>query len=240
MALLFPAPLPAEEAMAIDEAFNQSVAYYDSWVQKALPCYEELFAVAVESIPFSVEQELTILDLGAGTGLFSAHVFQRYGNSHYTLMDVAEQMLEIAKERFAGSAQQFSYITGDYRTALPAAQFDLVISSLSVHHLSDSEKQNLFRELFLKLRPGGVFINVDQIKAPSEHFQELYWSSWLSKVRRSGAGEEQIQQSIRRRLEFDHDATMADQLKWLQDSGFEWVDCLYHHYFVGLFVAQKK
>jgi len=225
--------------VAIDKAFNESVASYDNWVQKALPCYDELFKVAVECIPFPVEKDLAILDLGAGTGLFSAHLLERYRNSHFTLLDVAERMLEKAKERFAKSCHQFSYVIGDYRTTLPDGQFDLIISSLSIHHLVDTDKQNLFRKLFLLLNPGGVFINVDQIKAPSEHFQEHYWSTWLDKVRGSGADEEQIEQSIRRRQEFDHDATMADQLTWLRDSGFERVDCLYHHYFIGLFFAQK-
>ena len=225
--------------MTIDEAFNESVAYYDSWVQKALPCYEELFSVAVASIPFATGQELTILDLGAGTGLFSYHVFQRYGNSHYTLVDVADQMLDISRKRFEESSGQFSYITGDYRTTFPASQFDLIISSLSIHHLIDQEKKKLFKDIYRKLKPGGTFINVDQIKAPSEHFQEMYWSTWLSKVRQSNAGEEQIQQSIRRRTEFDKDSTLVDQLKWLQEAGFERVDCLYHHYFVGVFFAQK-
>jgi tRNA (cmo5U34)-methyltransferase len=225
--------------MAIDGAFNESVAYYDSWVQKALPCYEELFSVAVESIPFATGQGLTILDLGAGTGLFSYHVFQRYRNSRYTLVDVAEQMLALSKKRFEELSGQFSYITGDYRTTFPVSQFDLIISSLSNHHLTDDEKKKLFKEIYRKLKPGGTFINVDQIKAPSEHFEEMYWSIWLSKVRQSSASEEQIQQSIRRRTEFDNDSTLADQLKWLKESGFERVDCLYHHYFVGVFFAQK-
>jgi len=225
--------------MAIDKAFNESVDYYDSWVQKALPCYQEIFSVAVESIPFSTEQNLKILDLGAGTGLFSYHVFQQYQNADYTLVDVAEQMLELSKKRFASAEDGFSFITGDYRTALPDSLFDLVISSLSIHHLGDGDKQKLFRNIYGHLTPGGAFINVDQIKAPHDYFQKLYWSTWLKKVRQAGADEEQVQKSISRRTEFDQDSTMPDQLRWLHESGFEMVDCLYHHYFVGVFYARK-
>ena len=32
---------------------------------------------------------------------------------------------------------------------------------------------------------------------------------------------------------------MKDQLHWLRDAGFNEVDCLYHHYFVGVFFAKK-
>jgi tRNA (cmo5U34)-methyltransferase len=225
--------------MAIDKAFNESVDYYDSWVQKALPSYQEIFSVAVESIPFSTEQNLKILDLGAGTGLFSYHVFQQYQRADYTLIDVAEQMLELSKKRFASAEERFSFITGDYRTALPGSLFDLVISSLSIHHLDDEDKQKLFRNIYEHLTPGGAFINVDQIKASHDYFQKLYWTTWLKKVRHAGATEEQVQKSISRRTKFDQDSTMHDQLRWLQESGFEIVDCLYHYYFVGVFYARK-
>ncbi|MBT8358413.1 MAG: class I SAM-dependent methyltransferase [Desulfobacterales bacterium] len=225
--------------MAIDDAFNKSVDYYDTWVQKALPCYDELFSVAIESVPFPLREKLNVLDLGAGTGLFSWHVFQKYKNADFTLIDVAEKMLDVSKERFADFERQFSYITSDYRKALPKSQFDLIISSLSIHHLDDNEKQDLFKKIFSKLTPGGAFINVDQIKAPSKHFQELYWSKWLAKVRQTGASEDQIQESIIRRKEFDKDSTLTDQFKWLKKAGFNKVDCLYKHYFVGVFFAQK-
>jgi tRNA (cmo5U34)-methyltransferase len=223
----------------IDDAFNKSVDYYDAWIQKALPCYEELFSVAVESIPFPHTEALDILDLGAGTGLFSQLIFQKYRKANFTLIDIAEKMMAVAEKRFSDSGPRFSYIISDYREALPKSRSDLVVSSLSIHHLNDDEKQNLFRKIYLNLTPGGAFINVDQIKGPSDYFQELYWSTWLKKVRRDGANEQLIQDSIQRRKEFDRDATMADQLNWLRNAGFDKVDCLYHHYFVGVFFAQK-
>jgi tRNA (cmo5U34)-methyltransferase len=225
--------------LAIDEAFNTIVDYYDDWVRKAIPCYDELFEVAVECIPFPRSQGLKILDLGAGTGLYSWHVLQKYKDSTFVLTDVAGKMLDISKARFAEFQNQFSFIIGDYRESLPDGEFDLVISSLSIHHLDNLEKQRLFGRIFTKLRRGGVFINVDQIMAPSEHFKELYWSTWLRKVRQAGADEDLIQKSIQRRTEFDKDSTLQEQVDWLKDAGFEKVDCIYRHYFVGVFFAGK-
>jgi tRNA (cmo5U34)-methyltransferase len=223
----------------IDDAFNKSVDYYDAWIRKALPCYDELFSVAVESIPFPDDKKLDILDLGAGTGLYSWHILQRYREANFTLVDVADKMLAVAEKRFADFGRQFSYMISDYREALPESPSDLIVSSLSIHHLNNDEKQKLFMDIFSNLKPGGAFINVDQIKGPSDQFQELYWSTWLKKVRRAGASEQQIQESILRRKAFDRDATMEDQLHGLRNAGFNKVDCLYHHYFVGVFFAQK-
>jgi tRNA (cmo5U34)-methyltransferase len=226
--------------VAIDDAFNQSVAYYDSWVRNAIPCYDELFAVALENIPSAPDTRLRVLDLGAGTGLFSWQVWQKYPNAAFILIDMADQMLETAKGRFAGFEKQFEYVVDDYRRGLPSAGHDLIISSLSIHHLADAEKRTLFAEVHRSLKPGGIFINIDQIKGPSRHFQKLYWDIWLRRVRGTDASQEQIEQSIQRRSQLDQDATMADQIDWLREAGFARVDCLYHHYFVGVFFAQKQ
>jgi tRNA (cmo5U34)-methyltransferase len=90
-----------------------------------------------------------------------------------------------------------------------------VISSLAIHHLENSDKRSLFKRIFAALRPGGTFINVDQIKGRPP-FDRLYWETWLAKVRAAGASESQIQTSIKRRKEFDRDASLFDQLTWLK------------------------
>ena len=149
-------------------------------------------------------------------------------------------MLAVAEKRFADFGRQFSYVNGDFREALTESPSDLIVSSMSIHHLNNDEKRRLFTEIFSNLKTGGAFINVDQIKAPSDYFHELYWSTWLKNVRRAGASEKQIDESIQRRKAFDRDATMEDQLHWLRGAGFHEVDCLYHHYFVGVFFARKQ
>lgn len=63
--------------MTIYQAFNESVEYYDDWVKKALPSYDEIFSVAKELTPFAPETRIDVLDLGAGTGLFSKHVLDK-------------------------------------------------------------------------------------------------------------------------------------------------------------------
>ncbi len=225
--------------MTIDKAFNKSADYYDDWIKKALPGCDEMFAAAVDSIPFSISESIKVLDLGAGTGLFSWYVLERFQKADFVLLDIADKMLDIARERFAKYQQQFKYIVSDYKNLGLKTEFDLIISSLSIHHLEDTDKQSLFTRVYENLKPKGVFINIDQIKGPSEFFQTLYWSNWLEKVRQTNATEDQIQQSIKRRTEFDIDSTLADQLLWLQNSGYTDVDCLYKNFFVGVFFAQK-
>jgi ubiquinone/menaquinone biosynthesis C-methylase UbiE len=64
--------------VAIDQAFNETVEYYDSWIKKAVPGYADLFAAAKELIPLSADGPVDVLDLGAGTGLFASQVLEQY------------------------------------------------------------------------------------------------------------------------------------------------------------------
>ncbi|HEX2906020.1 MAG TPA: class I SAM-dependent methyltransferase, partial [Phototrophicaceae bacterium] len=111
--------------------------------------------------------------------------------------------------------------------------------SLSIHHLEDADKQDLFRRVYAALRPGGIFLNVDQIKGPTPALHEFYWTQWLKQVRQKGLPETQIQESIQRRQTYDREALLTEQLDWLAQTGFVEVDCLYKQYFIGVFYAVK-
>jgi tRNA (cmo5U34)-methyltransferase len=228
-----------QKKMTIDQAFNQAAGAYDAWVRKALPGYDTLFTVATEIIPFDVARPIRVLDLGAGTGLFAWHVLQKYPQARCVLVDLAEQMLAVAQSRFQAYPDQFEARLEDYRSFQDEQPFDLVISSLSIHHLSDLDKQALFQSIYTLLSSGGMFINVDQVRGETPALAELYWSAWLRHVRQNGASEAEIEVSIARRRQYDQEATLADQLLWLQQAGFTDVDCVYKHYFVAVFMGRK-
>ncbi|HXX80049.1 MAG TPA: class I SAM-dependent methyltransferase [Thermodesulfovibrionales bacterium] len=225
--------------MTIGQAFNASVPYYDDWIRKALPGYEDMFAAALDVVPFGQDDPLSVLDLGAGTGLFSHHVFTRFSRATFVLCDVAEKMLDIARERFKAQDKQFEYVVRDYRDIEGEWSYDLVISSMSIHHLSDHEKKILFGKVFRILREPGIFVNVDQIKGDTPYLEQLYWTWWLAKIRRAGASEKQIKAGVERRHAYDKDTCLEDQLGWLKNAGFETVDCVYKNYSLGVFFAMK-
>ena len=75
--------------MTIEEFFNRSADYYDGWLRKAILYYDQVFATAVELIPFDPKDEILVLDLGAGTGLFSWHVMQRFPRASFVLYDIS-------------------------------------------------------------------------------------------------------------------------------------------------------
>jgi tRNA (cmo5U34)-methyltransferase len=226
--------------MAIEQAFNETIEYYDSWIRKAVPGYDDLFSIALELLPFADNETIEVLDLGAGTGLFSRQVLDKCPQGRFVLYDVAGKMLDVARERFRDYPDRFRYVVDDYRNLAATGSFDLVISSLSIHHLADEEKKELCGRIFAALRDGGIFINIDLIKGPTPALEEFYCNNWYDKMRRTGASEDEIQAGLERRHAFDREALLEDQLRWLRQAGFTDVDCVYRNFKMGLFYAVKS
>jgi tRNA (cmo5U34)-methyltransferase len=220
------------------QAFSEAAAEYDLWVKQAIPRYDEIFSVAVEVVPFDSAKRIIVADLGAGSGLFSRHVLAAYPKAVFTLVDASSEMLDKARIRFDRQSESFTFIEQRLEAFSVPERFDVVISSLAIHHLEDAEKRSLFKRIFTALRPGGAFINVDQVKGRPP-FDRLYWETWLAKVRATGASESKIKSSVKRRKAFDCDAGLTDQLTWLTEAGFV-ADCIYKHYFVAVFLALKE
>lgn len=211
--LLYLTPLPFYKnyTMAIEHAFNASVDYYDDWMMKALPNYQDIFQTAKELVFFDPSQPIDVIDLGAGTGLFSKHILDRFPTANFVLYDLADKMLDVARKRFATVPAQFSYRVGDYRSIDTCGAFDLAISSLSIHHLADADKRLLFQSVYRLLKRPGLFINIDQVRGTTSYLQDLYWNHWLTQVRQNGQSETRIQESIERR-KYDREALLSDQL----------------------------
>lgn len=49
----------------------------------------------------------------------------------------------------------------DYTKQLPDGKFDAIISALSIHHLDDKQKMELFYRIYEALPSGGFFVNYD-------------------------------------------------------------------------------
>lgn len=213
--------------------FDEYARQYDAQRKKFIPCFDDFYAIAA-SLAESGKNSPEILDLGAGTGLLSAYMLDKYPRARLTLTDLSEKMLDVARERFRGK-QDISYVVADHSKLAFAQKFDLIVSSLSIHHLNDEEKEQLYRNMFLCLKEPGVFINADQVLGPTPFLESLYKNDWAAKIERSGLTEEEVSAGYER-AKLDKMSTLADQLKWLREAGFKDVDCVYKYYnFVVLY-----
>ena len=209
----------------IEEQFNKVAKEYDVNRKKFIPCFEDFYDGTTKFITSNINCPKTIVDLGAGTGLLSYYWYKYFPNSDYILVDVAEDMLKVAKERFA-QLQNVTYQVSDYSQSLPKEQCDVIISALSIHHLEDLDKRDLFESIYNKLSDVGIFVNYDQFCTDSEMLDDWFDSYWEKGLLTSGLTSKDIELWKERRT-LDKECSVEQEVAMLRHCGFKDVKCVY-------------
>ncbi|MCW2277986.1 class I SAM-dependent methyltransferase [Heliophilum fasciatum] len=218
---------------SLQHKFNACAQEYDGQRQQLIPCFDDFYSIAV-ALANTKKPAPKILDIGAGTGLLSAFLLEVYPDAELTLIDIAENMLDIAKKRFQGRPN-ITYIAADYTQYSFPEKYDVAISSLSIHHLTGPEKQKLYQQIYDTISDNGLFINADQVQGATPWLETTYMSDWRAKVEASGLSAAEIHAAYERQ-KLDKMSPLDDQLTWLRQAGFRDVDCMYKYYnFVVLF-----
>ncbi|MEK4661000.1 methyltransferase domain-containing protein [Priestia sp. FSL H7-0729] len=221
---------------SVKQLFDKVAQDYDVQRKQLIPCFDDFYGMALDLMVSPLDSP-RILDLGAGTGLLSGLVLQKYPNARLTLIDISDHMLEGARQRFA-DATQVEYLVGDYSKYNFTSSYDMIISSLSIHHLTHADKKKVFDTVHKLLEPGGRFINADQVQGRTPDTDSYYRQRWLEAIHQSGLSEEAISASIERR-KVDINGKLEDQFVWLEEAGFRVADCMYKYLDFAVFYAQK-
>ncbi len=227
----------ADRPASAREAFDRTAHDYDRTRRQLVPCFDDFYGTALDLLPFALDAAPRILDLGAGTGLLSALIRDRYPHADLTLADIAPNMLEQAGARF-GDDPKVTYEVVDLTAVTIEREYDAVVSALAIHHLGDPEKADLFRRVYAALVPGGVFINAEQVLGETPGIDRRFWDTWEREARVLGATSEDIAVA-RKRMEADRCATLEAQLGWLRDAGFRDVDCWYKWQALAVYAGTK-
>ena len=211
--------------MDIKTQFNLVAEEYDANRRKFIPCFDDYYESTTRFIAAGIDEPKRILDLGAGTGLLSYYWYQHFPKAEYVLVDVSEEMLKIARKRFSGIAT-VDFQVADYADTLPEGDFDVIVSALSVHHLENDGKKNLFVRVYEKLPNGGLFVNYDQFCAGQPELDGWFDSYWESQLMRSGLTAHDITLWKERR-KLDRECSVEQEIEMLRECRFKAVKCVY-------------
>ncbi|MCB9147812.1 MAG: class I SAM-dependent methyltransferase [Caldilineaceae bacterium] len=138
-----------------------------------------------------------VLELGSGTGNLTVRIPEC---RQITCVDLSEKMTTQARAKLAGctnihfvQADVLAYLADDslhagapqFQADSPqfqadSPQFDVLVSTYTIHHLTEPEKQQLFAHIHRRLRPGGRAVFGDLMIADQatelrvqQHFRDI-------------------------------------------------------------------
>jgi SAM-dependent methyltransferase len=106
---------------------------------------------------------ISILDIGGGSGVFSAVFLQKNAKASSTQIDW-ENVNRVARSYVAGHgvAERFHTIDGDFhKVDFGVGHYDVAVFSHIAHMEPPAENVNLFRKIHRALKPGGTLVVVD-------------------------------------------------------------------------------
>jgi tRNA (cmo5U34)-methyltransferase len=180
----------------------------------------------------------TVLDLGCGDGIVTSAIAEVDGSLSATLVDGSSEMLKKAGEKLAG-LKGARFIQSSFQEMIQKdilkGDFDFIVSSLAIHHLTMEEKASLFGKIYAHLKPGKSFVNIDVVLAPAEALEGWYmqlWKDWIAERKKAlgitgGQFDDIIQQY--KNAEENKPDTLGAQLAALRSIGFRDVDCYYKY-----------
>ena len=117
-----------------------------------------------------------VLDVGCGTGDLTIEAKKITGpDSEVIGTDASVEMIEVAQRKAGRSGMDIQFqVEAIENISFPNNSFDVVISSLMMHHLPDELKVKGLAEVFRVLKPGGRILIVD--------IESSSGGSWLQKL----------------------------------------------------------
>jgi tRNA (cmo5U34)-methyltransferase len=217
--------------------FEEEAKEFDIIIQKLIPGYNEMIDALVSIVPFSQEDAFSVIDLGCGTGTVARSVKDRFPNVSVTCVDIAEKMLRIAEKKIGGDVR---CIHADLNSFDFAEKYDLIVSSLALHHLeSDDDKLAFYKKVYSALPPNGLFINIDVVLGSSEELQSVYMKKWIEFMSEKVSAEEIAEKWLPNYYAEDRPTGMIRHLEMLKSCGFSCVDVVCKHYNFAVYCAEK-
>ncbi len=118
---------------------------------------------------------MSVLDVGCGTGELTLMAKTRVGHGRVVGIDAAPEMIAYARNKAAQAQIAVDIqLQPVERLAFPDSSFDVVLSSLMMHHLPDSLKSQALSEIRRVLKHKGALVIMD-FRRPTTR-----WSHMLS------------------------------------------------------------
>jgi len=137
----------------------------------------ETFCRELQDIEFS-----SILDVGCGAGETLNDIQSSFPGTLYAGIDIAENMIELAKERYGNNRFRFK-VDSLPNMSTVEEKFDVVISERSLINLESVEEQlSSIKRISDFLRPGGIYLMIENFNSGLNNINEVRKNMRLNEI----------------------------------------------------------
>ena len=166
---------------------------WDAQQERYLAAREERFRAMGDVLESVLRPPRRVLDLGCGPGSLSLRLLDRFPGLSVTGVDHDPVLLKIGSTALGARGGRIRWVDADLRAAgwdaeLGPGAFDAAVSTTALHWLTPRELTGLYQRLAERIRPGGLFLNGDQMPLPSGCPRLRAAAHRWRQRRRSGSG----------------------------------------------------
>ena len=133
-----------------------------------VPQREERFRVMLDAVAALLPEDFVALDLACGPGAISQRLLERFPRARAVAIDFDPVMLAIGRGALGTYGGRLRWVDADLADAgwpqsAGEAMVDVALSTTALHWLATPDLVRLYGDLGRLIRPGGVFVNGDNI-----------------------------------------------------------------------------
>jgi ubiquinone/menaquinone biosynthesis C-methylase UbiE len=176
------------ETSTVDlDLFKQNWLTYKTIIDENYMFHREVIQATRQCLSsYFGNDPIAVLDLGCGDASNVAKTLEGFNVGFFCGYDLSAMALQLAENNIAELTENYQLNCQDMLqgAAEKDNEFDLILSSYSMHHFKTDDKAALFSSVYGALKKGGIFVLVDTIRGTDELLDD-YYDHYLGHVRQN-------------------------------------------------------
>jgi tRNA (cmo5U34)-methyltransferase len=229
---------------ASDFKFGENVAnVFDDMVNRSVPFYGEIQRMMAELAAVHAQEGTDVYDLGCSTGTTLIGMDTMVNQDiRFVGVDDSQEMLDKCKSKLMelGFSRDYELRCADLGQGIKIENASVVVLCLTLQFVRPIYREQVLKNIFDGLAPGGVLILVEKILAEESNFNRDFIDYYYNYKRRNQYSEMEISQKREALENVLVPYKLSENITLLRDKGFAHCEVFFKWYnFAGLIAVKK-
>lgn len=229
---------------ASDFKFGANVAnVFDDMVNRSVPFYGEMQRMMAELVADHAKEDSDVYDLGCSTGTTMIGMDTMVNqNIRFIGVDDSQEMLDKCKSKLMelGFSRPYELRCANLGQGVKIENASVVVLCLTLQFVRPIYRENVLKDIYEGLNPGGVLILIEKILAEENSFNRDFINYYYNYKRRNSYSEMEISQKREALENVLVPYKLNENITLLKDKGFAHCEVFFKWYnFAGLIAVKK-